>query len=884
MSLATGMRLGPYEIVSPLGEGGMGEVYRAKDTRLGREVALKVLPAAVSRDADRLRRFGLEAQSTSELNHPNILTVFDVGAHDGTSYIVSELLEGETLREALDDAPLSVRKAVDYAQQIARGLAAAHERGVVHRDLKPENVFVTSDGRIKILDFGLAKVTERTGGDAAQTNVPTRKINTDPGTVMGTVGYMSPEQAAGRRVDHRSDIFSFGAVLYEMLTGKRAFRGDTAIETLNAILKEDPPEFSSVSNRALPPALESVVSHCLEKKPERRFQSASDVAFALEALSAHSGSNSTTIISHAPTARAMNRERLIWIGVSSLLFLAAAALAFIHFSRAQTATRTVRLSLATPERATSPARVTVSPDGARVVFVARSAEGKRVLWVRPLDALAAQPLAGTDDAVAPFWSPDSRSVGFFANGKLLKVDAAGGRPQALCDAGENRGGAWSRDGVILFGGVEGLYRVSAQGGTPQLATKIDPKEEAHRWPYFLPDGRHFVFLADAATTEDHHIRVGSLDSQESRILFGAVSTVAYAPPGYLLYVSQGALVAQGFDAVALKLTGDPATVAEHIAEVGQNHEFDFSVSEGGVLAYQTGNPNSQFVWLDREGKKLAAVGEPANYDTVSLSPDGRRAAVGMFDADGRASDVWLLDLARGSMSRLTFDPHGDGTPVWSPDGSRVAFGSNRLGGIGINLYEKAASGVGDEQILLRSDAAKYITSWSRDGQTLLFENWAAKSKGEVWLLPLSGDRQPKPLLQSAAFDQYQGQFSPDGRFVAYASQESGRAEVYVQPFPPSGDKWQISSGGGFAPLWSSDGRELFYATNDGKLMSAETKAAGAFENVVPRQLFQTGMKLAATYPYAVTADAQRFLVNVPVEATNPAPMTIVLNWTADLKR
>ncbi|MFN2482222.1 MAG: protein kinase [Pyrinomonadaceae bacterium] len=579
------MRLGPYEIVSPLGEGGMGEVYRAKDTRLGREVALKVLPAAVSRDADRLRRFGLEAQSTSELNHPNILTVFDVGAHDGTSYIVSELLEGETLREALDDAPLSVRKAVDYAQQIARGLAAAHERGVVHRDLKPENVFVTSDGRIKILDFGLAKVTERTGGDAAQTNVPTRKINTDPGTVMGTVGYMSPEQAAGRRVDHRSDIFSFGAVLYEMLTGKRAFRGDTAIETLNAILKEDPPEFSSVSNRALPPALESVVSHCLEKKPERRFQSASDVAFALEALSAHSGSNSTTIISHAPTARAMNRERLIWIGVSSLLFLAAAALAFIHFSRAQTATRTVRLSLATPERATSPARVTVSPDGARVVFVARSAEGKRVLWVRPLDALAAQPLAGTDDAVAPFWSPDSRSVGFFANGKLLKVDAAGGRPQALCDAGENRGGAWSRDGVILFGGVEGLYRVSAQGGTPQLATKIDPKEEAHRWPYFLPDGRHFVFLADAATTEDHHIRVGSLDSQESRILFGAVSTVAYAPPGYLLYVSQGALVAQGFDAVALKLTGDPATVAEHIAEVGQNHEFDFSVSEGGVLAY-----------------------------------------------------------------------------------------------------------------------------------------------------------------------------------------------------------------------------------------------------------------------------------------------------------
>ncbi|MFN2597248.1 MAG: protein kinase [Pyrinomonadaceae bacterium] len=887
MPVAPGTRLGRYEIIAPIGSGGMGEVYRARDTQLGREVALKILPAAVSQDADRLRRFELEAQSTSELNHPNILTVFDVGTHDGTSYIVSELLAGETLREQLDGAALSVRKATDYAQQIARGLAAAHERGVVHRDLKPENIFVTADGRIKILDFGLAKLVARVDGDAAQTNVPTRKINTDPGTVMGTVGYMSPEQAAGRAADHRSDIFSFGAVLYEMLAGRRAFRGDTAVETLNAILKEDPQEFSTIPNRAIPPSLESLVWHCLEKKPERRFQSAGDLAYALEALSAHSsGSTSQTVIAPVPAtkARALSRERLIWIGVCALLLVAAAWLALAHLSRAQPVARTVRLALATPDKVTLPSRVTVSPDGSRVVFIANSPDGKRLLWVRPLDSLTPQPLAGTEDAAAPFWSPDSRFVGYFADGKLFKIDAAGGRPQALCDVGEDRGGAWSREGVILFGGLEGLYRVPAQGGTPQLATKIDPKEEAHRWPYFLPDGRHFVFLADANTTEDHHIRAGTLDSQETQILFGAVSRVAYAPPGYLLYVSQGALVAQAFDASALKIAGDPTTVAEHVAEVGVNHEFDFSVSDGGVLAYQTGNPQSQFAWFDREGKKLGTVGEPANYGDLSLSPDGRRAAFTMLDADGRYADVWLLDLARGSASRLTFDPHGDGNPVWSPDGSRIMFGSNRLSGIGFNLYEKAASGVGDEQLLLRSDAEKYATSWSRDGQTLLFENWAPKSKGAVWLLPLSGDRQPRALLQSAAFDQFQGKLSPDGRFIAYTSNESGREEIYVQPFPPTGDKWQISSGGGFAPLWNDNGRELFYITGDGKLMSAEVKAGGAFESVVPRQLFQTSLKLSLSYAYAVAPDAQRFLVNAPVEANTPAPMIVVLDWAAGLKK
>jgi len=882
MTITPGTKLGRYEIRSKIGEGGMGEVYLARDEKLNRNVAIKVLPAGLSQNAERLKRFEQEAQAAGALNHPNILAVYDVGTHDGAPYIVSELLEGESVKERLVDGPIAQRKAIDYALQIARGLAAAHEKGIVHRDLKPDNLFITKDDRIKILDFGIAKLVEPISDGMAQTDIATRKVQTDPGTVMGTVGYMSPEQVRGRHVDHRSDIFSFGAMLYEMLSGKRAFHGDSPVETLNAILKSEPMELTT-TNRNIAPALERVVWHCLEKSPERRFQSATDAAFALEAVSDHSGSTLTTVTASTPP-RTMSRDRLMWMGVFALLLVAAAALAFAYLSHTQTAAHSIRLSLAASNKASLPARVTVSPDGLRVAFIANNAEGKRVLWVRQLDSLTAQLLVGTDGAVSPFWSSDSRLIGYFANGKLFKVDASGGRPQALCDVGENRGGAWNREGVILFAGLEGLYRVSAQGGTPVLATKVAPKEEAHRWPYFLPDGRHFVFLADASSAEDHHIRLGSLDSQDSQILFGAVSRIAYAPPGYLIYVSQGALVALTFDARALKVTGDPATIAEHIAEVGTNHEFDFSVSNDGVLTYQAGNPNSQLTWFDRTGKKLNSVGESANYDTVAFSPDERRAAVTLLDADGRVADVWLLDVTRGGISRLTFDPSGEGNPIWSPDGNKIVYSSNRLGGAQVNLFEKAASGAGDDQLLLQTDAAKYATSWSRDGQSILFESWALRAKAGVWLLPLTGERQPKPLLQAVAFDQAGGQFSSDGRFVAYMSNESGRTEVYVRPFPLSDDKWQISSGGGQFPSWRADGKELFYITGEGSLMSAEVRASGKFESNVPEQLFRTNIKNQGNgLSYAAAANGQRFLVNTFVEGDNPAPLIVVINWTADLK-
>lgn len=886
-SLSSGTKLGRYEIRSQIGAGGMGEVYRARDEKLNREVAVKVLPAAFSEHPDRLHRFEQEAQATGTLNHPNILAVYDVGTHDGAPYVVSELLEGETLRDRLNESRLPPRRAIDYGTQIARGLAAAHEKGIIHRDVKPDNIFLTNDDRVKILDFGLAKLVQPAPNEVAQTDIATRKVHTDPGTVMGTTGYMSPEQVRGRATDHRSDIFSFGAVLYEMVSGRRAFHGDSAIETLNAILKEEPPDLGS-SGVDAPPALERVVWHCLEKSPERRFQSASDVAFALEALSGvTSHPSQATTISVAPGLhrQILSRERLVWLLACLLLLITAAAFAIAYLRRPQSTDRVIKLALAVPEVSSNPSRITVSPDGRRVVFLANNSEGKQVLWLRSLDTLSTKLVDGTEGALSPFWSPDSSYVGFFANRKLLKTAADGGRPQVLCDVSEDRGGAWSSNGTILFSGAEGLYRVPAQGGQPALATKVTEREEGHRWPYFLPDGQHFIFLADAATAEDHHIRLGSLDSQESQILFGAISRIAYAPPGYLLYVSQGALVAQPFDVSALKTTGDPTTIAEHVVDLGLNHEFDFSVSDNGVLAYQAGNPITQLTWLNREGKKLETVGEPGDYACVSLSPDEKRAAVTINDADGRVADVWQVDLARGSSSRLTFDPAGDGSPAWSSDGTKIVFSSSRAANGQVNLYIKSANGSGDDQLLYQADSEKFPTSCSSDGQYIAFENWASKSKATVWLLPTTNGSQPRPLLQSSAFDQVQPQFSPDAHFIAYTSDESGRLEIYVQPFPLTGEKWQISLNGGDHPLWRKDGKELFYTTSDGKLMAVEIKTGSKFESSVPKQLFQGSIKFTGDgWSFAPSKDGQKFLVNAYAANNNSSPLNIVLNWTAELKQ
>ena len=881
--------IGQYRVISKIGEGGMGEVYRARDTKLGRDVAIKVLPAAFSADAERLRRFEQEAQAAGALNHPNILVIFHIGTHDGAPYIVSELLEGETLRERMgahaSSVPLPQRKAIDYALQIAHGLAAAHAKGIVHRDLKPENLFVTNDGRVKILDFGLAKLTGTGDGTQSQTEVPTRRVDTDPGMVMGTMGYMSPEQLKGQPADHRSDIFSFGAILYEMLSGKRAFRGDSMAETMSAILREDPPDLSE-TNKTVSPALERVVHHCLEKNPEERFHSARDLAFAIESLSgAATSSGQTMTMATLPALRPRTRERIAWIASTVVLLIAALALAFLYFRRTPTESlNAVRFFITEPEKSNfSSIQVPISPDGRHLAFVATTADGKQLLWVRSLDALSARALPGTEGAINPFWSPDSRSLGFFAGGKLKKIEAAGGPPLTLCDAPNGRGGTWNRDGVILFSPntTAPLYRVSASGGVASAVTKLDEgarrrQERSHRWPSFLPDGNHFLYLGVG-------IRVASLDAPEGKLLLQADSNAVYSQ-GYLLFMRERTLMAQPFDTKRLEMAGDAVPIAEQVQVGGGGGKGGFSVSEQGILAYRTGDvgSGSQITWFDRSGKQTGVLGDLANYASIHFSPDRKRVAVSIAGSNG---DIWLYELARGLRTRLTFDPEAQHDVIWSPDGNRLVFNSSRKGRL--DLYQKAADGTGSEELLVESDVDKYPNSWSPDGRFLVYSTTfdVPKTGTDLWVLPVSGDRKPFPFLQTE-FNESRGQFSPDGRWIAYQSDESGRDEVYVTLFPGPGGKRQISTAGGTFPRWRSDGKEIFYLSPDNKLMVVEVKGQGSnLEVGAARALFDVRPgNTTSGYQYDVTADGQRFLVNTSVEQKASSPITVVINWTAGLKK
>jgi Tol biopolymer transport system component len=894
--ISPNMRLGRYEIRSQLGSGGMGEVYLARDPKINRDVAIKVLPAAFSSDSGRLRRFEQEAQAVGALNHPNILSIYDVDTHEGSPYLVSELLEGETLRQQLNGIPFPVRKALDYALQIAHGLAAAHEKGIVHRDLKPENVFVTKDGRVKILDFGIAKLIAPRDGAEADTELATRILNTEPGTVMGTVGYMSPEQVRGQQVDHRSDIFSLGVILYEMLSGKRAFRGQSPIETLNAILKEDPPELSE-SNGQINAALERIVMHCLEKSPGLRFQSARDLAFGLEALSGLSSSRAMTAGLPLIAERPRNREGLAWIvaGVLLLGLMAAMPFAIAHLRRAPEDVRVLKLSLLPPEKANIAGAglpsLALSPDGRRLAFSAVS-EGKNLLWVRALDSSSAHPLPGTelDSGVSsPFWSPDSRFIGYFAGGKLKKIDVSGGPPQTLCDAsGGSRGGTWNRDGVIVFasGPFGPLYRVAAAGGTPVAVTALDQSrsETAHRWPYFLPDGRHFIYFVRSAQPEIGGVYVGSLDAKETKRLLPSTLNAAYASPGFLLFIRNETLMAQRFDPDALQLTGDPFSVAEHVAYNLGLGRGSFSVSENGVLVYHAGSGQiNQLVWFDRGGKQIGSLGAAGLYYTLWLSPDERRAAVSLIGTQTGTSDIWLFDLTRDLPSRFTTDPAQDTNPLWSPDGSRIVFSSGREGVS--NFYQKTANGAGNEEILLKSSEEKWPDDWSSDGKFILYQTFNPKTNWDLWTLPMSGDRQPAPFLQTQ-FNEQQAKFSPDGKWIAYTSDESGGPEIYIQTFPTSGGRWRVSAGGGCQPSWRGDGRELFYIAADRKLMAVDVKLGTSFETGVPQPLFDTRVLTLTDFRshYAVAADGQRFLINSTIEETRASPISVVVNWNAGLKR
>ncbi len=895
----------------------MGEVYRARDTRLGRDVAIKVLPSTLSVDRDRLHRFEQEACAAGALNHPNILIVHDIGTHDGSPYVVSELLEGETLRQRLgahsrdavlgsalgDPAPqassgsLPQRKAVDYALQIAHGLAAAHEKGIVHRDLKPENIFITNDGRVKILDFGLAKLTQAEGSHP-QTDIPTRRVDTDPGVVMGTVGYMSPEQVRGRTVDHRSDIFAFGAILYEMLSGRPAFHRDSTADTISAILKEDPPDLTE-TNKNIAPALTRVVYHCLEKNPEERFHSASDLAFAIQALSGSAAVSGQTVAMAAQLAPPGLGKFLPWIiaAVLALALLATLPFAISSFLRAPTRGDVIRSSILPPENANFTAiyLFAISPDGLRLAFVARGGGGQIMLWVRPLNALTAQPIAGTEgisNLSPPFWSPDSRFIAFFAGGNLKKIDASGGPPQTLCDAPNGRGGTWNRDGLIVFAPNTGgpLHRVSASGGAPTPVTKLDAsrRQLTHRWPEFLPDDHHFLYRVGTssvtAQSENNGVYLGSLESSEQKLILRTDTSAAYAS-GHLLFGREGTLMAQPFDGKAFQLIGDAVPIAERLTFDFGGTRAIFSVSENGVLAFQSGmaRGNSQLIWFDRSGKQMGQIGEPAFYAQPRLSPNGQKVAVSIFDLQAGSPDIWLYELARNVPTRFTFDPAFDANPLWSPDGGQVVFSSNRKGPY--DLFQKASSSAGGEEVLLESNESKTATSRSPDGRFIAFTNTDTKAstKQDLWILPLFGDRKPFPFLQTQ-FNEFGAQFSPDGHWIAYVSDESSNNQVYLASFPGPGGKWQVSRSGGTEPRWRGDGKEIFFLALDNKLMAVEVNAKETSLEIGNAQpLFEIRPSTAPGTHYDVTRDGKRFLVVTAGEGGS-APITLVVNWPADLKR
>jgi serine/threonine protein kinase len=864
----------------------MGEVYRAHDARLGREVAIKVLPTDYADDPDRLSRFKQEASASSALNHPNILSIYDVGEHDGSPYIVSELLEGEPLRKRIAGTPLAQRRVIDYALQIAHGLAAAHGKGIIHRDLKPDNVFITNDGRVKILDFGLAKLTELdTNKTQSQSRIPTRRADTEPGVVIGTMDYMSPEQLKGIAVDQRSDIFSFGAILYEMLTGRRAFHRESAAETMSAILKDDLPEVSS-ANKTVSPALERLVNHCLEKNPESRFHSASDLAFALESIS--SSSTETHTLPMSPIRpRRMTRRETIFGSVAAISVIAlAVALAVWYFRREPTEARAVRFFINPPEKA-SFGPFAVSPDGLRLAFVASDASGKALLWVRPLDSPNAQPLSGTEDASYAFWSPDSRFIGFFAGGKLKKIELNGGTVQTLCGASIPRGGSWSSSGVIVFGPSpnEPLYQVSVTGGPASPLTKLEPsrQESSHRWPHFLPDGRHFLYSV-LGGPQSQGIYVTSLDGKENRRLLNISNSIAmYAAPGYLLFRREATLMGQAFDLNKLQLSGEPFPVAEQVGFDLSTFQTYFSASQTGVLAYSVATGGkTQLTWMDRTGKEIGLVGQPANYIRPALSPDGKRVAVDGSDIQGNR-DIWLLDLANGNPTRFTFDPAQELFAVWSPDGSRVVFGSDRAGPR--NLYQKSATGASKEELLLKSDFNAYPVDWSRDGRFIAYVINDPKTKIDVWALPLFGDQKPFPIANTEASERG-AKFSPDGRWLAYVSDESGIPQIYVQSFPASGGKWQVSDSGGYYIAWRHDGKELFYVSAEKKMIAVDIKGEGGnFEVGARKALFDLRIPTftSAQAQFAVTADGQKFLIVNTFGENKSEPITVALNWTADLK-
>ena len=874
MALAPGTKLGPYETLSPLGSGGMGEVYRARDTRLGRDVAIKILAREMSADPARKQRFEREAKTISGLNHPHICVLHDVGSQDGMDYLVMECVEGETLAKRLEKGALPLEQVLNYGAQIADALDKAHRAGIVHRDLKPANIMLTVSG-VKLLDFGLAKPTgigPLTNG-ATMTAVASSPV-TEAGMVVGTFQYMSPEQIEGKDVDGRSDIFSLGTVLYEMLTGRRAFEGKSQLSVASAILEKEPAPLSSVK-RTTPPALDHVVKKCLAKPADERWQSASDVASELKWIAESGGPASVA----GPLAPGTNRERLAWL--IALITSIALIVGVIWWRSSKTSEPALQFYAQLP----FPARdIAMAPNGHTVAVVAYlESVRKNAIEIYELGSAGAKSLAGTEGANYPFWSPDGRSLAFFADGRLKKMELSGGPVQPLCDAPAGRGGTWNKDNVIVFAPdvVTGLRKISAFGGNSTQISHIDASrgEQGHRWPMFLPDGTHFIYLAAnfSGRNEANAVFEGSLDSNEKRFVVAAGANAAFAAPGYLLYYQNKTLLAQPFDLKLFALTGQPTTILTDIQYLPQVKRAVFAVSDNGSLVAQGAGQAaiSQPTWFDRKGKATGVVGTPAVYGNIFLAPNERSVAVDKTDMESLNMDVWTYELQRDRSKRLTFDPAIDALPVWSPDGARLVFGSNR--GPSQDLFIKNADGAQEEKSIVTDEFNKYPSDWSKDGKYILYTRG-----NDLWFVSLP-DLKSSQFLKAASVIR-NGQFSPDGKWVAYASNESGKWEIYVTSFPEARGKWQVSTGGGEQPRWRGDGKELFYLSSDSKMMAVSVGTGSNFDAGTPVALFQSTPRQPVLvydlFVYDVSRDGQRFLINTPVNQADTHPMSILLNWPA----
>jgi Tol biopolymer transport system component len=866
----------------------MGDVYQARDTRLDRIVAIKVLAANLGVAPDACDRFRREARSIAALNHSHICTLYDVGQQQGVDYLVMEYLEGETMASRLAKGPLSIDQVIKYGVQIAEALDKAHRQGIVHRDLKPQNVMLTKAGA-KLLDFGLAKMTAPGitphGTPGAQTAGPTREaMLTTQGTILGTLQYMAPEQLEGKEADTRTDIFAFGALLFEMATALRAFRGNSQASLIAAILDAELPAISSIQPLT-PPALDHVARKCLQKDPDDRWQSAHDLASELRWIE-EAGSQAGVA---APIAlRRRSRERVAWIA-ACMLGLAAATVALALWRvTAPAPPPPVKLVAMLPNGVPAARFLTLSPDGQQIAFSGSAPAGVSgtgtpggqtppMLWVRRVDSLEPKILAGTEGAMFPFWSPDAKWIAFFARGQLLKVPPIGGPVQVICDAPSGRGGAWNPDGIILFTPQtdDDLYRVPAIGGSPTRVTKRAPSETSHRLPQFLPDGRHFTYLALGRS--ERSIALGSLDGGEPRQLLRGFDSQARYIPGRLVYVREGTLVAQAFDVTQLRLTGDPVPIADNIL----HNDFGsqgFGTSGSGALVYTTMLPvRRRLVWVDRSGKQLSTIGEPDLIQAAVLSPDGTRVAIERTDPQTRRTDIWTLDPVRDVKTRLTFDPAADSMPVWSPDGRQIAFVSfQRSSGLaGFSLFITSSNGGGNERQLPDTGFNRRPADWLSQGDLILFAAQdSQQGTWNLWTVQANGQEKPRPYLQTP-FNKGGAKLSPDGRWVAYHSAESGRNEVYVQSYPDPRIRLQVSSGGGEFPRWKGDGRELYFVAADGsRVLAAPVHASGNSLQVgAAKLLFQ--MEGAAGYD--VARDGQRFLMIVQAERPRPEPITVLLN-------